>query len=44
MNYDAETPESIGAAIAEALHANVETADVERDGARRAANLIAELL
>jgi pimeloyl-ACP methyl ester carboxylesterase/predicted glycosyltransferase len=44
MAYDTGTPESIGTAIAETLHANVETADVERDGAARAASLIADLL
>jgi hypothetical protein len=33
-----------GAAIAEALHATGETADVERGGAARAAGLIAALL
>jgi hypothetical protein len=43
-DYAAETPESIGVAIAEALDATVDSADVERDGARRAARLIAELL
>jgi hypothetical protein len=44
MNFDAATPESIGIAIAQALCAAGETADVERDGAARAAGLIAELL
>ena len=44
MAYDTATPESIGTAIADALRAHVETADVERDGAARAANLIARLL
>jgi len=44
MTYDTATPESIGSAIADALHAHIETADVERDGAARAANLIAALI
>jgi hypothetical protein len=44
LDFDAETPESIGVAIAEALHATGETASVERDGAARAAGLIAALL
>jgi hypothetical protein len=44
MDFEVETPESIGIAIAEALHGGDETADVERDGATRAARLIAELL
>jgi UDP:flavonoid glycosyltransferase YjiC (YdhE family) len=44
MDYDAETPQSIGVAIADALNNGGKTADVERDGATRAAGLIAELL
>ncbi len=44
MAYDTATPESIGSTIADALHAHIETADVERDGAARAANLIAALI
>ncbi|MHB8692034.1 MAG: alpha/beta fold hydrolase [Solirubrobacteraceae bacterium] len=44
MAYDTETPESIGSAIATALDAELETADVERDGALRAAKLISTLL
>ena len=44
MAYDTATPESIGAAIADALHADIDTADVERDGAARAAELIAALV
>jgi pimeloyl-ACP methyl ester carboxylesterase/predicted glycosyltransferase len=44
MDYDTETPESIGAAIADALSTGSDAADVERDGAARAAKLIATLL
>jgi UDP:flavonoid glycosyltransferase YjiC (YdhE family) len=44
MDYDTETPESIGAAIADALITGSNAADVERDGAARAAKLIATLL
>ena len=44
MNFDAETPESIGLAITEALRSAGEATDVERDSAARAAGLIAELL
>ena len=44
MDYDTATPQSIATAIAETLHANVETADIERTGATRAAKLIAALL
>ena len=44
MDFDAETPESIGIAIAEALKAPAEAEVVERGGAVRAAALIAELL
>jgi len=44
MAYDTATPESIGSTIADALHAHIDTADVERDGAARAANLIAALI
>ena len=44
MDYDAETPESIGTAIAEALRTPSHAASVERDGAARAATLIADLL
>ena len=44
MTYDTETAESIGTAIAQALLAEIDTAEVERDGAARAADLIATLL
>ena len=40
----AETPQSIAAAIAGALASPSDAADVERDGAIRAAGLIADLL
>jgi UDP-N-acetylglucosamine:LPS N-acetylglucosamine transferase len=44
MSYDEETPESIAAAIAEEIGREVDFRPVERDGAARAAALIAELL
>ncbi len=44
MDYEAETPASIGTAIAGALHTPSDAASVERDGAARAATLIADLL
>ena len=44
MDYEAETPASIGTAIADALGTPVKAASVERDGAARAATLIADLL
>jgi pimeloyl-ACP methyl ester carboxylesterase/predicted glycosyltransferase len=44
MDFDTETPESIGVAIADALQNAGEAVDVERDGAARAARLIADLL
>jgi pimeloyl-ACP methyl ester carboxylesterase len=44
MDFDAETPETIGAAIADELHTSSQAADVERDGAARAARLIAAVL
>ena len=44
MDFETATPESIGAAIADALGDTGGAADVERDGAARAARLIADLL
>jgi pimeloyl-ACP methyl ester carboxylesterase/predicted glycosyltransferase len=44
MDYDTATPESIADALARALHDTVAPSDVERDGAARAAALIAPLL
>ncbi len=44
MDYATATPETIAAAIAGALAQPAMLAAVERDGAERAANLIAELL
>jgi predicted glycosyltransferase len=44
IDYDAATPETIAAAIAGALRDRTGVAPVERDGAARAASLIAELL
>ncbi|HEY6398831.1 MAG TPA: alpha/beta fold hydrolase [Solirubrobacteraceae bacterium] len=44
MDFQAETPQSIGVAIAAALSNGGQPADVERDGASRAARMIAELL
>jgi pimeloyl-ACP methyl ester carboxylesterase/predicted glycosyltransferase len=44
MSFDAETPETIAAAIVDALGASGAAAAVERDGAARAARLIAEML
>ena len=44
MDFDASTPESIAGAIAEEIGREVDYAPVEADGARRAAERIAELL
>ncbi len=44
MDYEAETPASIGTAIASALRTPSHAASVRRDGAARAATLIADLL
>jgi pimeloyl-ACP methyl ester carboxylesterase/predicted glycosyltransferase len=44
MDFDAETPETIAAAIAETIGQKVEYQPVETDGAARAAALIAPLL
>ena len=44
MDYATATPETIAEAIAGALSERAEPAPVERDGAARAAKLIAELL
>jgi predicted glycosyltransferase len=44
MDFDADGPTAIGAAIAEEIGRVVDYRDVERDGAARAAQLIAELL
>jgi hypothetical protein len=44
MEYERETPASIAAAIAEEIGRDVDYAPVERDGAARAAAMIAELL
>ena len=44
MDFDAETPETIAAAIAETIGQKVQYQQVETDGAARAAALIAPLL
>jgi pimeloyl-ACP methyl ester carboxylesterase/predicted glycosyltransferase len=44
LDFDAETPESIAAAIADEIGREVDYLPVERDGAARAAAAIAELL
>ncbi len=44
MDFDTETPDTIGAAIADALVETPAPAEVERDGARRAAELMAALV
>jgi pimeloyl-ACP methyl ester carboxylesterase/predicted glycosyltransferase len=44
MDFDLATPETIADAIAEEIGASVQYSPVERDGATRAATLIAELL
>jgi pimeloyl-ACP methyl ester carboxylesterase/predicted glycosyltransferase len=44
MDFDAETPETIAAAIASEIGRRVDSLPVETDGAERAARLIAELL
>ena len=44
MDYDTETPETIATAIADEIGRDVQCRDVETDGARRAAEGIAELL
>jgi pimeloyl-ACP methyl ester carboxylesterase/predicted glycosyltransferase len=44
MSYDEETPATLAAAIAEEIGREVDYRPVERDGAERAAALIAELL
>jgi pimeloyl-ACP methyl ester carboxylesterase len=44
LDFDTATPETIAAALADALAAPQPPADVERDGAARAAALIAQLL
>jgi hypothetical protein len=44
MDFDAETPETIAAAIAEEIGREVDYRPVETDGAARAAKLIADLL
>jgi hypothetical protein len=44
MNYETESPETIAAAIAAEIGREVDYRPVERDGAARAAALIAELL
>jgi UDP-N-acetylglucosamine:LPS N-acetylglucosamine transferase len=43
MDFDTETPDTIASAIVEGLGQNVAYRDVEKDGARRAAERIAEL-
>lgn len=43
-DYAHATPETIGAAIADALHSTGEADEVERNGAKRAGRLIAQLL
>jgi len=44
MDYETDGPAQIAAAIAEEIGREVAYRDVERDGAARAARLIAELL
>jgi hypothetical protein len=44
MDFDSATTDTIAAAIADALEEPASPADVERDGAARAAELIAGLL
>jgi hypothetical protein len=44
MSFESSTPETIGEAIADALTDDAPPADVERDGAARAAQMIAPLL
>jgi hypothetical protein len=44
MGFEAATPETIAEAIAEEIGREVDYRPVERDGAARAAELIAELL
>jgi pimeloyl-ACP methyl ester carboxylesterase/predicted glycosyltransferase len=44
MDFETATPQTIGGAIADALRETPEPADVEGDGAARAARLIADLL
>ena len=44
MDFETATPETIGAAIADAIGQPSSAADVERDGAARAAQLIAPLI
>ena len=44
MDFETETPETIAAAIAEEIGREVDYRPVERDGAARAAAMIAELL
>jgi pimeloyl-ACP methyl ester carboxylesterase/predicted glycosyltransferase len=44
LNFEVETPETIADAIAEEIGREVDYRPVERDGAARAASLIAELL
>jgi S-adenosylmethionine synthetase len=44
MDYRTATPDSIADAIAAEVGREVSYLDVERDGARRAAEMIAELL
>jgi UDP:flavonoid glycosyltransferase YjiC (YdhE family) len=44
MDYETETPETIARAIAEEIGREVNYRPVERDGARRAAAALAELL
>ena len=44
MDFENETPETIAVAIAEEIGREVEYRPVERDGAARAAAMIAELL
>jgi UDP:flavonoid glycosyltransferase YjiC (YdhE family) len=44
LDFDTATPETIAVALADALAEPQQPADVERDGAARAAALIAQLL
>jgi predicted glycosyltransferase len=44
LEFESETPETIAAAIAEEIGRNVDYRPVERDGAARAAAMLAELL